>query len=348
MFQSQLDSDFANITQPFDETSIREAITFVHPGKSFLLHVNASGVYIALQKVIDPHTRRCLLGLQDTFRSIWNSHAIERLLRPDESISVLLNFHASVMMESLGKILPVFSYAKPLASKDILIPRPYLNELFNFKPATSTWEFKVPKAIFRGTLTNILRAELADFSKANPDIVDARVTSIIPTSSLGQQYGNISLGHKIPMASQTRHYKYVINVDGWGCADRLPMLLVSDSVTMYHGATHVDPVECVEWYHGGLRTNENFVHFDKSFSDLRDTIEWLRDNDAEAQRIAVNGRDFVHHHLTRTCSDWYFSSVLRRYHQLYLPKNSRTDAEQWLDNSPFGRVISMSEMHKLK
>jgi hypothetical protein len=347
----QLSQDF-NHHIVFNESSILETSKLLMPHKMAILHINESGVFLALPPKDDGHSLRCLRGMLKTFRPFWSSPQLRGLLnnRQVAAISILMNFNASEVTITRGAVRPILSYAKSRLSHDMLYPRPYLNE---------NWEKIVPFfvdtktrkriAIFRGTLTNPIRAALFEFAKNNSDVVDIGIVQVIKGSSLEETGKNISLTRWADLMAQTRNFRYIINVDGWGCADRLPYLLKLNSVILYHGASKEDPNECVEWYHGGLKAGENFVKFNPDLSDLREKIEWLRDHERDSTRIVSNANFFSKSMIALECANWYFWEVLKRYGRIYQPTGQRTDAEQWIERSKIlTRVVPLAAVSYLK
>jgi hypothetical protein len=349
VFRPQLDFDFDH-DDIFDEASVVAALPIVRDEKFALMHVNASGLFFVLQSSLDRHAMKCLRGFLVTFRPMLESNLVPLLLSKQDSISVLLNFNASSSSDSITSRFPIFSYAKTRNSKDILMPRPYLNRFWRKSPPSKIWNiFSQSKvAYFRGSFTNPLRAELAVYGQKNQDILDVGITEIIPDFPFNNGAPHFDLVSGIPMDDQPRKFKYIINVDGWGCADRMPYLMRLGAVVLYHGASNEDSNECVEWYHSGLKAGENFVKFNPDLSDLREKIEWLRSNDNKADAIIENANNFSNEKVVSDCTNWYMWEVIKRYHRIYRPSGSRTDAEQWLGHKSMTRVVTMTETWHLK
>jgi hypothetical protein len=346
--QSRMDEDFDH-EKTFHENDIRDAANLLFPEKMAIAHLNASGIFFVLPKKLETgHAVRCLKGLVKTFESIWDSNELRELIG-NESFSFLMNFQAAEVEGTLGMLLPVFSYAKSRASKDILYPRPYITDYLERKvPTFFRGAPRKPNAVFRGALTNPIRLKLIDFGQQNGDVVDVGLHSIVKNTTLATLAKDIKLVRWMDMNMQTRIYRYIINIDGWGCADRLPYLLRLNSVVLYHGASHTNSGECVEWYHQGLQTGDNFIKFDPDLSDLRDRILWLRDHDDVASAIVARANTFSKNLITLKCVNWYMWEVLKRYRSIYRPSGSRTDGEQWLEGeSHFDRVYPLKNLLEL-
>lgn len=80
-------------------------------------------------------------------------------------------------------------------------------------------------------------------------------------------------------------YKYMIGMDGnaagWG---RGPLIMASDSVLLAI-ESHSQPLymeSIIPWVH--------YVPIKKDLSDLKENIQWLRDNDDKAKEIALNSK----------------------------------------------------------
>jgi hypothetical protein len=345
MFHDQIDQDFVNTATSFNEQSIVDAMEVLRPNKLALLHINTSGVFFVLPPITDMHSFHCLTGSLKTFRPIWDSELLTSSLKRNESISVLLNFDATVRPASLGKAWPIFSYAKPRQSLDILVPRFYFHESLAPISLTKNWVSKKPAAVFRGSYTNRLRARIAEYAlQNNSDILDVAITNVIADSPLFELPPALKVMEQMTLVEQSLLYKFVLNIDGWGCADRLPTLLKTSMTVLYHGASKSSPDECVEWYHAGLRENVTFVPFEPDLSDLRAKIEWLKTHNTAAFNIMKRANRFAGTQLTRECVNAYFWDVLQRYRRLYHPIEGRTDAEFWTRRSNLLRVHALNDI----
>jgi hypothetical protein len=346
--QNQLTADFDH-NSTFSELDIRNAASLLIADKLAIAHLNASGIFFVIPKAIDHHAKWCVLNMARTFAALWES-GLHREIVGTDSLSVLMNFKAGEVNGTLGLRLPVLSYGKSRSSNDILYPRPYLITSLEQQvpPLKGPPEDRTKSAVFRGVLTNEIRARLHEFHKTNGDIVDADIVGVVEHDLLDDLGKGIELVPYMKIVTQYERFQYMINVDGWGCAERLPFLLRLNSVVLYHGATHTDPGECVEWYHDGLEPDRNFVKFSPDLSDLRERILWLRHNDDIAKQIVARANYFSNTLISLKCANWYMWEVLKRYRKIYRPDGHRTDGEQWIEGSSlFNRVLGLEQLQSL-
>ena len=88
-------------------------------------------------------------------------------------------------------------------------------------------------------------------------------------------------------------YKYVINIHGNGneWSNRFRMLLSSGALVLKQEST------LFEYWERNLRPFEHYIPVKADLSDLIEKVEWARDNDDAARRIASAAVAFVREHL---------------------------------------------------
>lgn len=86
-------------------------------------------------------------------------------------------------------------------------------------------------------------------------------------------------------------YKYQINIDGTVAAYRLPYLLAGGSLILKQDSSYYE-----HFYHK-LEPWVHYVPIKRDISDLQEKVEWARENDREAEKIAKNSAQFVRDNL---------------------------------------------------
>ncbi|WP_267895632.1 glycosyl transferase family 90 [Polynucleobacter acidiphobus] len=85
-------------------------------------------------------------------------------------------------------------------------------------------------------------------------------------------------------------FKYLIDVDGNSNAwSSLFLKLLSGSVVLK--VESEDGYK--QWYYDRLIPWQHYVPVNKDLSDLQEKLDWLRDNDDRAKKLAKLGKDFA-------------------------------------------------------
>ena len=149
-------------------------------------------------------------------------------------------------------------------------------------------------AVFRGTNTHpqrILLAELAASGRVPG--VDAGITGNVGNGERGELRYTGNLSRHMRFDTQAAIYKYVIMIDGHGCAARLPTLLLSNMVVLWpRGTQH-------EWWYHELQPWQHYVPIEIDAVNLTATLKWLHRHDAQARHIAVSAAKFVRQRLSK-------------------------------------------------
>jgi hypothetical protein len=200
------------------------------------------------------------------------------------------------------------------------------NDYFPF-PEQVSWHKKKTVALWRGSSTGVhitseknkrmklaklaQRAMLTSTCKDVP--IDAGITSwkLRPRKIQGVQHlqtidvskTGIRLVQPISFASHT-NYKYLIDIEGHVAAYRLGALLGLGSVVLSVES------EFSLWFSKYLRDGVHFVAVKSDLSDLQEKLNWLKEHDSEAQKIAENGRAFFQKYLCKEGILNFLSSLL--------------------------------------
>ena len=188
----------------------------------------------------------------------------------------------------------------------------YTNKFLEIK-----WENKIPTAFFRGgstgcgvTIFDNPRLKVAHLSsiwknnnKYNQNnkidgisFLDAGITK--PNNPfkklIDDKYINFikfkdlkfKLADFFPMIEQTK-YKYLLDIEGYSAAWRLPFILASGSLVL-----KVDSQYKI-WFSNILKPWVHYVPVKNDLSDLAKQITWCKENDKECKKIAQNAKKFV-------------------------------------------------------
>jgi len=128
---------------------------------------------------------------------------------------------------------------------------------------------------------------------------------------------NMSLVNKVSFKKHSE-YKYIIHVEGHVAAYRLGAELGLGSVVL------IVEGEYKLWFQRFLKNGVHFVSVKQDLSNLVSKIEWLQKNDAEAKRIAKNGKLFYDTYLCKSGILDYMQNTLTA-----LSEKCKLDA--WVD-----------------
>jgi hypothetical protein len=203
------------------------------------------------------------------------------------------------------------------------------------------WPEKKNVAIFRGTLTGEPRdssnnnvrvnneqlAQLSDekqcdtlircklvYSSAKSQLVDAKLSLPIldARKNFPQIINGVELYGEMVSLEDMLKYKALIMLEGNDVSSGLKWALYSSSVVMMQTPTKTSWAmeELLEpWVH--------FVPLNDDLSDVEEKMQWVIDNDAEAQNIAHRGslwiKDLVYHPDVEKDEFEIFDEILRRY-----------------------------------
>ncbi|CDJ64802.1 thioredoxin, putative [Eimeria necatrix] len=198
--------------------------------------------------------------------------------------------------------VPVFSWCGSTDSFDIVLPQWDVTRSTVLGNAASSpdllasqgwgtrkWNKRDPRAAFRGRDSNPVRVQLAQLSSKHPDLLDVAITSWENDENFEVEE---QLGRKGSLQLQEfSKYKYILLLDGTVAAYRNPYLIASGSLLLKQESPYY------EWYQKELSPWKHFVPFDGTGEDLLSKLQWAKEHDEEAQRIAANARDYARRHL---------------------------------------------------
>lgn len=183
------------------------------------------------------------------------------------------------------------------------------------------WESRTPKAYWIGTVTGpwdfqmdagvqaVPRVKLLRLSKEHPQELMAEWSGVAGygvswidylndnvSGFPAQQSRNIEEITGIPKSDykpvqEWMDYKYFVNLDGVVMGGRLNKLLALGGVVLQHESGYTEYVDAL------MKPYEHYVPISYDLSDLTAKVKWLQQNDAEARRIAENGKKLANQRM---------------------------------------------------
>uniref|UniRef100_A0A3Q3AY00 Protein O-glucosyltransferase 2 n=1 Tax=Kryptolebias marmoratus TaxID=37003 RepID=A0A3Q3AY00_KRYMA len=220
------------------------------------------------------------------------------------------------------KIHPIFSWCGSNNTRDIVMPTYDLTEsvletmgrvsldMMSIQANTGPpWSEKNATGFWRGRDSRQERLELVKLSRAHPDMIDAAFTNFFFFKHDESLYGPLV---KHVSFFDFFKYKYQINIDGTVAAYRLPYLLAGDSVVLKQDSGYYE-----HFYHE-LKPWEHYIPVRADLGDLLEKIQWARDHDEEAKKIALAGQQFTRNHLMGDSIFCYYYKLFKEYAKLQI------------------------------
>ncbi|XP_053311263.1 protein O-glucosyltransferase 2 [Spea bombifrons] len=239
-----------------------------------------------------------------------------------------------------SNVHPIFSWCGSTDSKDIVMPtydltdsvletmgRVSLDMLSVQANTGPRWENKNNTAFWRGRDSSKERLELVMLGRKHPEMLDAAFTHFFFFKHNESLYGPI----RQPIAFYDFFkYKYQILIDGTVAAYRAPYLFAGNSVILKQDSIYY------EHFYNELQPWKHYVPFKKDLSDLLEKIQWVKDHDAEAKKIAQAGQEYARHNLMGEDVFCYYFKLFQAYARLQVnePKirEGMEPVEQTSDN----------------
>ena len=215
-----------------------------------------------------------------------------------------------------------------LASQKIFAPDLRSQYIHKKNKSDIKWENKKNIAVFRGkatgcgtTIETNQRLKLYYLSKKweseNPNLLDAGVTGWNIREKMLEK-GKLSFINPILLPSNIKklsprlnheeqlQFKYHINVDGHVSANRLSHLLYIDCVVLHVASNYGWKV----WFFDLLIPYKHYIPIKNDLSDLKNQIEWCKNNDDKCKAISKNASKFYKKYLTKKGIIKYFKKLL--------------------------------------
>lgn len=181
----------------------------------------------------------------------------------------------------------------------------------------TSWDNKIDKVVFRGATTDCgydektsaryLVHKLSQMSEMSDDL-DAGITKLwfndikLPGQPI-QYPSRLKPVDPIPFVKMSK-YKYVLNIDGSVTAFRLSAELAFGSVIL-----KVDSKYKI-WYMDMLVPWVHYIPIKSDLSDLKEKIQWCKENQDVCRTIGSNARKFYNEHINKsTMIDWIANTL---------------------------------------
>ena len=197
------------------------------------------------------------------------------------------------------------------------------------------WEYKTSAAVFRGTGTGINYTKVITDNISITNNPRYKLHQMTMLQNQGKLNCSVKLDfglteyqfrtnnrtfkkwvmEQFPLV-KTLHYKeqfrfkYLVIVDGHAWPDRLAFYLSSGSL-VFLATLHE------EFVINQIIPNEHYIKIKPNLSDLIEKIEWAVKNDAEAKRIAENGKQFALNNLRKPNVKAYNAMLFMEYQALF-------------------------------
>ncbi|XP_071612441.1 protein O-glucosyltransferase 1 isoform X1 [Heliangelus exortis] len=245
-------------------------------------------------------------------------------------------------------LIPVFSFSKTPEYNDIMYPAwtfweggpavwpiyptglgrwDLMREDLRRSAEKWPWMKKISKGYFRGSRTSPERDPLILLSRENPELVDAEYTKNQAWKSEKDTLGKPP-AKEIPLVDHCK-YKYLFNFRGVAASFRLKHLFLCGSLVFHVGE------EWLEFFYPQLKPWVHYIPVRSDLSDVRELLQFVKENDAIAQEISERGRQFITEHLQMEDVSCYWEHLLSEYSQVltYKVKRRKSYSEitsQWL------------------
>ncbi|NWI39968.1 PGLT1 glucosyltransferase, partial [Picathartes gymnocephalus] len=233
-------------------------------------------------------------------------------------------------------IIPVFSFSKTSEYNDIMYPAwtfweggpavwpiyptglgrwDLMREDLRRSAEKWPWKKKISKGYFRGSRTSPERDPLILLSRENPELVDAEYTKNQAWKSEKDTLGKPP-AKEIPLVDHCK-YKYLFNFRGVAASFRLKHLFLCGSLVFHVGE------EWLEFFYPQLKPWVHYIPVRSDLSDVRELLQFVKENDAIAQEISERGRQFITEHLKMEDVSCYWEHLLSEYAQTLTYKVKR-------------------------
>uniref|UniRef100_A0A8D0AY82 Protein O-glucosyltransferase 1 n=1 Tax=Salvator merianae TaxID=96440 RepID=A0A8D0AY82_SALMN len=222
--------------------------------------------------------------------------------------------------------VPVFSFSKTSDYYDIMYPAwtfweggpavwpiyptglgrwDLMREILKRSADKWPWEKKISKAYFRGSRTSSERDPLILLSRENPDLVDAEYTKNQAWKSEKDTLGKPP-AKEIPLEDHCK-YKYLFNFRGVAASFRFKHLFLCGSLVFHVGEAWQ------EFFYPQLKPWVHYIPVRSDLSDVRELLQFVKENDDVAQEISKRGHQFITDHLRMEDIYCYWERLLKEY-----------------------------------
>ncbi|KAJ3071764.1 capsule-associated protein CAP1 [Podochytrium sp. JEL0797] len=239
---------------------------------------------------------------------------------------------------------PVFSQSKVECYADIMMPQDHHHNLLNDAavPDVVPWEEKQNVIFWRGGTTGGRYSENAPWRKYHrTKLMDwaKEYETKHPGSTIDVSKGETANGTSVSIDvafsyffaaegaveaaireeygvkgevnfEQTKHFKYLLVVDGFTWPARLQLYLQTNSVILYNGIF-------TDFFNRQLIPFVHYVPFKLDYSDLEERLEWLQNNEDKAKEIVANAQALMKIINRKSYYRCYMALLMLEYSRLY-------------------------------
>lgn len=234
-----------------------------------------------------------------------------------------------------NQLQPVFSFSKTSDYYDILYPawsfweggpaiKLYPQGLGRWdrhrdslKQASEDWSWdrKLSIGFFRGSRTTEERDPLVLLSREEPDLVNAKYTKNQAWRSNADTL-NAPPAEEVSLKEHCQ-YKYLFNFRGVAASFRLKHLFLCKSLVFHVGD------EWIEFFYPAMKPWVHYVPVKSGATkeDIKNLLNFVKENDNVAKKIAEQGFEFIWNHLEMKDVTCYWRRLLKQYakHLRYKP-----------------------------
>lgn len=293
-----------------------------------IIHKEDEGMVLPADDSDAPYTdMKDVFRRSETMRNLWGDYA-------DKCI----HLQAPTRFHSVPFDAAIFGINRLKGSKDIILAHEqtgilYYDQYINSAHRAPAWENKKNIAMFRGGATGINYAKCIEENIPLTNNPRFKLHEMTLLQRQGKIQSNVTLDFgiinffynkpeirkafagKYQEASflnydlQFRN-KYLVVVDGHGWPDRISFFMSSGSL-VFLATLHED------WTINQIIPGEHYIQVKPDLSDLIEKLEWAYANDAEAKRIAQNGKRFALSSLRRNNVKAYNGLLFMEYQALF-------------------------------
>jgi EGF-domain serine glucosyl/xylosyltransferase len=180
-----------------------------------------------------------------------------------------------------------------------------------------SWDKKKSKGYFRGSRTSSDRDPLVLLSRSKPELCDAQYTKNQAWRSDADTLG-------APPASEVKledhcEYKYLFNFRGVAASFRFKHLFLCKSLVFHVGN------DWMEFFYTSMKPWVHYIPLDIGLENVQEMIEFAKENDNVAKKIATRGHKFITKHLRMEDISCYWQALLTDYAKLLKYKPQLND-----------------------
>ncbi|XP_067134035.1 protein O-glucosyltransferase 1-like [Centruroides vittatus] len=266
-----------------------------------------------------------------TFRCTGVEHFILEIIHKLPDTEFILNTRDWPQVNKHWMTYPVFSFSKTSQYLDIMYPawtfweggpaislyptglgRWDLQRKIISKSAKKwPWKKKKPVAFFRGSRTSAERDPLILLSRSHPELVDAQYTKNQAWKSDKDTLG--AKPAKEVLLEDHCQYKYLFNFRGVAASFRLKHLFLCKSLVFHVG------YEWLEFFYPALKPWVHYIPVNKDLHNVKELLDFAKENDVEMKKIAERGYNFIWDHLQMEDVSCYWYELLKQY-KLHIDK----------------------------